>query len=247
MTVLRILLISCLLCILPETILAQLGDPIGQVLITQGTVTATNRTTPARALRRRSELLVGDTVKTAANGFITIRMLDGAVISLTQDTVFLFTEYHLAGSPGTEDKISLELQRGGVRSITGSIGDAKDDAYLLSTPATDLSIEGATYECVIVKALTTCGVYNGAITMTNPIDSVELGLGGNWDYAEVESRQHTHIPLLRQPAVLGQISLNPGAGQTTVSTPVPNSVTTLSGTVSLPPSAPIQITPYKTP
>jgi hypothetical protein len=81
-----------------------------------------------------------------------------------------------------------------------------------------------------------------------------LGLGGDYDYAEVESRQSPHVHLLSAPSTLGQITVNQGNNQPTttpqdflISTPqpTPTSVTLLNNGVFFPTPQTICVISYK--
>jgi len=183
-----------------------------------------------------------------------MRFIDSAQIVLKENTEFELIEYKFDGNPGTPHKITLKLIRGGLRTITGSVGEKDHDNYQLITPDTYVNIQGTTYTCVVEKSKTICGVSDGGITLTNLVDSVLLGLGGDYDYAEVESRQSPHIPLLFAPDVLNQITINEGNNQPTItpqdgtistSQRTPISVTPLTNGVSFPTPQTIRVIPYK--
>ncbi|MDG2175824.1 MAG: hypothetical protein P8M72_06820 [Gammaproteobacteria bacterium] len=220
-------------------------ESIGSVVLTKGTVQASNGAN-VRDLRRRSEIFAGDRITAGPSGFAQIRMIDGAINRLSEETVFTFHTYEFDGEDGKPDKAVMELHEGGMRTLDGFIRSNADDEYRLITPDTEVTPQGATYECVVENEKTYCGVFDSSISMKNEIDSVQLGLGGNWDYAEVESRQTPHVPLLTAPDILGQITINPGNNQTvTTPQPTPTSVTPVNNGVSFPTPQTIRVIPYK--
>ena len=95
-------LLACVF-IVPVSLLAQSGEPIGRVLLTRGSVQAQNASGQVRELGRRSDLYEQDTIITGPDGFTQVRMNDGAQISLKEDTTFAFNEYSFDGNPNTGD------------------------------------------------------------------------------------------------------------------------------------------------
>lgn len=52
------------------------------------------------------------------------------------------------------------------------------------------------------------GVYDGGTTISNGSGTLDLGIGADFDYAEIENPQSEPAGLLLQPVGLGEIPLN---------------------------------------
>jgi hypothetical protein len=236
-----LLLLGCL----PATVSAQAAELVGTVILTNGSTSAVDGSGVSRNLIRRSAIFTGDRIITGPDGFAQIRMIDSAIFSVKEDTELTLRDYVFDGAGGNPDRVVLELHKGGIRTITGIVGDEDNHEYLLITPAMDVVPHGTTYECIVENGKTTCGVSDGGITVSNETGSVLLGLGGNHDYAEAENRQSAISPLMAKPSVLGTITVQPNPA-TPVQTPRPsNSVTPLTNSISFPTPAPIRVVPYK--
>ena len=246
----------------PQTNLAfaQQNDVIGRVLLTRSSVEAIDDQGNSRTLLRRSELFAGDHINTESDGFAQLRMIDGAQIALKESSSFSFHEYRMSNGPNAPGKAFMSLQKGGFRTITGTIGDNNNDTYEMRLPDASVGIRGTTYECNVDQGISYCGVYDGGITVSNEQGSIDLGLGGNYDYVEIKPGL-APVGLLNQPPTLGQQSGVQPSGQvnqsvgnfqqqsanSTVSPPGTNSIgiSTISNGHSFPPPSPIQVKPYK--
>ena len=190
---------ALLLCLLlPLQVIAQSGDPIGRVLQTAGTVVAIDADNNTRELVRRSDIHLGDTVVTGAKGFIQIRLLDGAMLSLQQESEFRFDEFDYDGDPNTNDSVVMNLLQGGFRTISGSIGDSTDDKYRVDTNFASIGVRGTTHRAVISFGTLFTAVSDGGTTVSNELGSVDTGLGAAVDYSATTNGQ-APVPLFVEP------------------------------------------------
>ena len=196
---------------LPGTVQAQENQAIGRVVTSTGSVTARDLNGAIRALSRRSDIFVGDTVITGPNGFAQLRMVDSAQISFKADTEFTFSAYNSDGPGGAADNAVMEMVRGGFRTISGTIGEDQGDDYQITTQFANIGIRGTTHEAVIDAGALLTGVYDGGTTIANAQGSLNTGENANFDYSQTFPGQAPQ-GLLQQPTQLGQINLNQGAG-----------------------------------
>jgi len=159
-----------------------------------------------RRLQRRSEVFLGDTITTGPMGVVQIRLVDGAMFALKEDTGYLFKTYDYDGDSSTPDSAVMEMVRGGFRTISGSIGDSIEDTYRIETQFANIGVRGTVHEAVIAFGQLFTGVYEGGTTVTNALGSIDTGLGGDFDYA-VTSDGEAPQGLLQQPGQLRQISI----------------------------------------
>lgn len=200
-------LLLSLVLLLPLTVLASAG----KVVIAQGEVYALDANNEQRTLARRSDVNEGDTLVTGADGRLQIRFNDNAVLALSPDSQLRISEYHGRDAGNDEEQVLMDLLAGGFRTITGRIGSTDRDAYQVRTPNASIGIRGTHYEAVLAESSLLLGVYEGGIVVSNENGSLNLGLGGNFLFAEVGP---TSAPrgLLEPPARLNQ-SRVPGTGQ----------------------------------
>ncbi|MEQ8953574.1 MAG: FecR domain-containing protein, partial [Gammaproteobacteria bacterium] len=208
------LLLTLVLCLSPQTLLAQSsteaeGDIAGHVIVTRGDVMAMEATGQTRSLQRRSEVYVGDTIFTLDNAYTQMRMVDGAHISLSEFTEFAIVEYSYEQDPNS-DSVVIDLLHGGFRTITGSISEANRSAYEARIGGfAFIGIRGTDYEVVVTpQGEIITGVYDGGTTFSNNIGTLDLGIGADFDFGLIENPQSPPVGLLQQPAQLVQIALN---------------------------------------
>ena len=190
------LLLAALL--LPLCSQAQEDGVIGRIISTAGTVVAIDVDDNTRTLLRRSNVLEGDTVVTGADGFVQIRLLDGAMLSLKEETEYIFKEFVYDANPATPDSVVMQMVRGGFRTISGSIGDAENDTYRVETQFANIGVRGTNHGGVIEFGSLFTGTYEGGTTVSNQFGSLDTGVGGDFDYAVTTQGQPP--PGLASPA-----------------------------------------------
>jgi hypothetical protein len=132
------------LCALLLAPLAAAGEA-GRVLIAVGEVLA-ERGTERIALTRGSALEAGDTIRTGAASNAQIRMSDGAIVSLRERTVLRIDEHVWSGRVDGTERSFLSLLAGGIRTVTGAIGNLRrEDRYGVRTPTASIGIRGTHY------------------------------------------------------------------------------------------------------
>ncbi|MFK7863214.1 MAG: FecR domain-containing protein, partial [Pseudohongiellaceae bacterium] len=185
------------------------GDQAGYVVVVNGSVIARDDSGIDRALGRRSIVRVGDTILTDTNSSTQLRMVDGAIIALKELTQFSLVEYRYEQNTDS-DSVSLELLQGGFRTITGTVGDQRKEAYRanIANFAT-IGIRGTSYEVSITNAgVMFTGVYDGGTVITNNGGGLDLGVGADYDFARIENQNTPPEGLLVQAAALGNIEIS---------------------------------------
>ena len=102
-----LILASTLITVLfyPLNANASVGDQdnstvAAKVISAIGDITAGTDKTTFRTLKRRSKIYSEETIKTGAKSQIQIRLVDGALISLAENSTFELTEYHFTKVTG---------------------------------------------------------------------------------------------------------------------------------------------------
>lgn len=131
-----------------ENVVADPEEVIGQVVISVGSMQASNRGA-FRELERKSVVLRGDTLITSKSSYTQVRMKDGALISLRPNTELKFTDYRFNGKQDGSERSLMELARGGFRTITGYIGRLNKQNYRVKTTVATIGIRGTHYGLMI--------------------------------------------------------------------------------------------------
>lgn len=175
----------------------------GLTLMARGQVTATATDTQQRRdLSRKAPVFNIDQVSTGAQSQAQFRMLDGALVALQSDTELLISEYK-AGSADEQGSVVMELVKGSLRTVTGSIkGDAGN--YQLKTPVGSIGIRGTTFQLSYINEIMLVGVWDGQIELQitradGTVENVTFGGGQSSSFARI-SKAGQVTPLLSPPA-----------------------------------------------
>ncbi|MGY5797822.1 FecR family protein [Rheinheimera faecalis] len=188
----------------------------GLTLMARGNVTATaTDTRQSRDLSRKAPVFNIDQVSTGAESQAQFRMLDGALLALQSDTELLISEYK-AGSATEQGSVVMELVKGSLRTVTGSIkGEAGN--YQLKTPVGSIGIRGTTFQLSYINEIMLVGVWDGQIELQitradGTVQNVTFGRGQSASFAQITAAGQV-TPLLSPPAEFAGDTTG-GAGNT---------------------------------
>lgn len=186
-----------LLALVAFTTLAAEPREVGRVLVASGEVTATREGASTRALSRGNRLYEGDAITTGAGARVQLRLVDEGLVQLAADTEYRIEHYR---TQGEERGAVTELVEGGLRTVTGAIGDDDPENYQLDTPVATIGIRGTHFALHHSRDRGTVGeVAQGAIVVENDGGAAEIGAG---QFFTVRSRQAPPEPMEQRPAAL---------------------------------------------
>jgi hypothetical protein len=139
----------------------------GYIYDSAGSVSvATGKDDPRPALKNDT-ITSGVTIRTGDNSHAVLKFEDGQVVSLQANTTLLVREYLYVPEQAEKSNIVFSMLKGGMRFITGLIGQRDPKAFRLATPQATIGIRGTDFFAV----LTDKGLYNqvssGSISVTN--------------------------------------------------------------------------------
>lgn len=114
------------------------NESAGEIDRIQGSAVATLGSF-SRPLRLGSEVFVGDRLVTADASRLRIRFLDGAVMSLGDNSSMIIESYEIEGD---EPKALLDVVHGVFLAASGAIARIRTDAFRVSTPSAVLGVRG---------------------------------------------------------------------------------------------------------
>jgi hypothetical protein len=182
---------------------------LGQVDIKRGSATIT--------AQQGTSLDVGDQVNVGPQGRAQLRMNDGAIIALQPSSTLVIEDFSLPaeGQSGPRSSV-MNLIKGGLRTITGSIGKQGGDKYEVKAQVALIGVRGTDYrlawcqrsaagsselaaECGTLPDGLYGGVSDGHIVVTNSAGELDLL---NDEYFHVASADSAPKKLLKPPEVL---------------------------------------------
>lgn len=181
---------TLLLICLVGPIAAQAQSAAGKTLVARGAVKAiSDANSDPRKLKRRSPIFANDIVSTGANAKAQLRMTDGGMIALKENSELMIADYRFSDDNG-RGSVVMELVKGGLRSVTGSI-KAESGDYKLKTPVGSIGIRGTHYEVEIVGGTIWVAVWDGAVDLditsgSQAGSTLSLGQTEGYSYASVD-------------------------------------------------------------
>jgi hypothetical protein len=105
-----------------------------------------------KVLALKSEVEDGDTLVSEKNTYALIRFSDRSDITLRPGTTFRIEHFAYDAAQPQGDSAAFSLVKGGLRSITGLLGQRNKDKFLLKTPGATIGIRGTTFIAQWVEA-----------------------------------------------------------------------------------------------
>ena len=188
-------LASIVLFFLASASVAAQPEVAANVHFAAGVVTAQSGDAPKRPLAKGSDVLSRDRVETGADGRVQMRFTDGSLVSLMPGTSFLVEEYRLGSGGADEGSLVFNMVRGGLRTVTGSIGSTRKENYQLKTPVGTLGIRGTEFIAVL-NTPTTLHVHvgRGGVVLRNEHGAIDVPAGGSAKMEQGSAPQATDEP-----------------------------------------------------
>jgi len=119
------------------------------VVAFKGEATASDASGASRELGKEDVVRVGDTVRTGAGGYVVIEFIDGAKATIRPNSELEIDRY----AYGTgDDGAVVNLIKGGLRAITGSIAKERPESYKVKTNVATLGVRGTEFALRICEA-----------------------------------------------------------------------------------------------
>ena len=116
-------------------------DVAGKVTRLQGRAVAMQDALP-RPWKVGDDVLVGDVISTGQEARLEMKMLDDAVMTLGEKTVFVVVEY-LAG--GARPNAAMRLLQGAFSAASGTMMQTADAKFSVSTETATIGVRGTTF------------------------------------------------------------------------------------------------------
>ena len=113
----------------------------GKVLAIKGEVTAASGG-DSRSLMKGSEVLVTDSISTGASSYAVVEFIDGGKATIRPESTLIIEKY--AYQTG-DDGALLNLVKGGLRAITGSIAKDRPESYQVQAGVATLGVRGTEF------------------------------------------------------------------------------------------------------
>jgi len=124
----------------------------GEVVYLTGTLSARSQDGINRLLNVRSQFSNVDVLSTAQESFARVRLIDETEIALRPNTVLDISEIVFADTQPESDRVTLELLKGGLRTVTGLIGRRNAEKVRFETPVGSIGIRGTHFGLLLCQS-----------------------------------------------------------------------------------------------
>lgn len=172
----------------------------------------------------------GTVIRTGDNSHAVLKFEDGQVVSLQANTTFQVREYRYEPRKIEESNIVFSMFKGGMRFVTGQIGQRNKQAFRLATPNATIGIRGTEFMIVMANNATYCQVLSGSIGMTNAA-GLSVISAGQTALTSSATTLTTAVPAASVPAgTFSQIAVIPVPAAIPAPVPPPASAALKAGT-----------------
>lgn len=142
---------------------AESVEPAARVLDLRGVVEATGANGATRVVDAGDGVYRGDTVETRPDAWAVLLFTDGSKVSLQPGTRFRLDEWEFDRGGTERGSALLNLLRGGLRVLTGLIGDETPDEYRVRTPVATIGVRGTGFDLFCVGTCVNPDATPGAV------------------------------------------------------------------------------------
>ena len=141
-SVTKLFLCLALLCVGQAALAAQVAATVTHL---SGPLLARKADGSAKILAVKSEVEEGDTLVTEKNTYAQLRFIDNSEVTLKPGTTFRIEAFTFDAGKPEGDTATLNLVKGGLRSVTGLLGKRNKEKFSLKTPTATIGIRGTTF------------------------------------------------------------------------------------------------------
>ena len=149
----------------------------GYVYDAAGSVSVAIGKNAPRPAVKNDAVASGTVVRTGDNSHAVLKFEDGQVVSMQANSIFQVRDYRYVPRKIEESNIVFSMFKGGMRFITGEIGQRNKQAFRLATPHTTIGIRGTEFLVVMANNATYSQVLSGSISTTNAAGMTMLTAG----------------------------------------------------------------------
>lgn len=117
------------------------GDVAGAVVRLKGSAIAMQDAVP-RVLKAGAKILRGDVISTGPGARLEIRMIDDAVMTLGEKTIFVVIDYT---AKGAAPNAAMRLLQGAFSAVTGDMMKTASATFTVDTELATIGIRGTTF------------------------------------------------------------------------------------------------------
>lgn len=149
----------------------------GYVFDAAGDVSVVVGGADAQLAKKNAAIASGTLINTGDNSYAVLKFEDGQVVVMQSNSSFQVREYSYEAKQVEKSNIVFAMLRGGMRFVTGLIGQRNRNAFKLATPNATIGIRGTEFMVVIGNSPMYSQVVSGSIGVTNAAGTAVLTAG----------------------------------------------------------------------
>lgn len=164
------------------------GANQGTVTHLSGVLSAKKPDGTIRVLAERSEVGTGDVLTTEANTYANVRFSDGGQMTLKPTSSVKIEKFAYQKDQPQQDSFVVNLLQGGLRLVTGVVGNRNRNKFQIGTQTATIGIRGTTFlveDCLSggegcppgAEPGIYVGVTNGAVELSNSAGRLQIRAG----------------------------------------------------------------------
>lgn len=128
-------------------LIAQPAEAVGEVRLVIGEISLQSAVSGSKSLQLGDKVYQGDQITTPATGYVVITLIDETKFTIKPNSIFKFQS--VSDQPDT--KVFTELLKGGLKAITGSIGQQNPAGFKIDTPLGSIGIRGTNLDARLCR------------------------------------------------------------------------------------------------
>lgn len=126
--------------------------------------------TPPSPIARDAEVRQGDQLATSADGYLYVRMADGALLVLRPGSTLRIDQWQYNPERPEQSQIKYTLQQGVSRYVSGKGSQAAKERFRFNTPMAAIGVRGTDFTVLARTDLTQVAVRSGGVVVS-PFDT----------------------------------------------------------------------------
>lgn len=149
----------------------------GRVYVVSGSVFVAQGKNPAHWVAGNEAIVSDMIINTGDNSAALLTFEDGQIVTMQANSILQIRDYRYDAQRFQNSQIVLSMFKGGMRFITGLIGQKNKQAFRLATPTSTIGIRGTEFMVVMAGKSLYSQVQTGSVTLTNAAGTTTLGAG----------------------------------------------------------------------
>jgi hypothetical protein len=126
--------------------------PVATITHLSGILTVKHPDGSVKILSVKSSVLEGDTLSTEGEAYARLKFIDNSEVVIRPNSVLKVTAFSFKEDDPKNDKVALDMVKGGLRAVSGLIGKRNKESVSFSTPTATIGIRGTHFGALFCQS-----------------------------------------------------------------------------------------------